>query len=379
MPDGAGKGVIHGIPMSMSMELIRETLDCDANPPILGVRRLGDSGSLLILFEGSEVPWRVKCLGSFKKCWLYKKKLEVCVTCGLLGHRADVCPDPKKLKCRGCGKENPEQGHTCIPVCQLCGGAHMLGDSKCRKMYRKPFVATKDATRREDGKDGAAQAKDGPKGRSRSGTPSRSESGARLTDKKEFPSLPSREDPRLPKTGPEKAVSFASKVTKANPETVALRKENAELKAKIGKQEAELKRQGTEIAELRKMIAELVNNKATSVAPPTQAAAQKLPEAKPEIEEADEKMDTEVVRPTSIKRKAAETDPLVTLERKLTSKFGSKIDRLETQMQEVNVRLNALGDIKGSMDKILAALSGLTERMANMESVVFANNGQESQ
>lgn len=144
MPEDCGKGVVHEVPLTYSDADILQRLRTYGNPPVLGVRRLGKtSRTVLILFEDKEVPRWVRLTPMAQRCVIYRKKYEVCIACGRLGHRDDVCPDPAKVKCRGCGMEQPPQGHSCEPKCQLCGKGHSLGDRKCRELYRVPYEVKK--------------------------------------------------------------------------------------------------------------------------------------------------------------------------------------------------------------------------------------------
>ncbi|KAG0436502.1 hypothetical protein HPB47_017912, partial [Ixodes persulcatus] len=42
----------------------------------------------------------------------------------------DVCPDPGKVECRGCGMEKPPQNHLCEFKCQLCGRGQPLAEEE---------------------------------------------------------------------------------------------------------------------------------------------------------------------------------------------------------------------------------------------------------
>ncbi|KAL1470953.1 hypothetical protein MTO96_040169 [Rhipicephalus appendiculatus] len=144
MPEDCGKGVVHEVPLTFSDAEILKRLQIYGNPPVLGVRRLGKtSRTVLILFEDKEVPRWVRLTPVAQRCVIYRKKYEVCITCGRLGHRDDVCPDPANVKCRGCGMEQPPQDHSCEPKCQLCGKGHPLGDKKCKELYRVPYEVKK--------------------------------------------------------------------------------------------------------------------------------------------------------------------------------------------------------------------------------------------
>nr|XP_054919217.1 uncharacterized protein LOC126547804 [Dermacentor andersoni]XP_054919218.1 uncharacterized protein LOC126547804 [Dermacentor andersoni]XP_054919219.1 uncharacterized protein LOC126547804 [Dermacentor andersoni]XP_054919220.1 uncharacterized protein LOC126547804 [Dermacentor andersoni]XP_054919221.1 uncharacterized protein LOC126547804 [Dermacentor andersoni] len=145
MPESGGKGVIHDVPLDATHDEILDALKRNKKKPsIIGVRRLGaKSKSVLILFEDWKVPMEVYLRCFPTRCYLYKKKYEVCVTCGKLGHRADVCPNPDDVTCRGCRAANLEPNHSCEPRCLLCKKAHLLGDNKCREIYRMPSIIKK--------------------------------------------------------------------------------------------------------------------------------------------------------------------------------------------------------------------------------------------
>lgn len=145
-PEGSAKGVIHNVPREATKQDILDSLIQRRNPSILSARRLGTTNSVLIIFEDEKVPYHVYYQGAEYRCYLHKKKHEVCGNCGAFGHRGDVCPmeegTPPKV-CPKCGLKTPTSDHPCEPRCAMCGKDHETGDKKCRQRYRTPYLVQK--------------------------------------------------------------------------------------------------------------------------------------------------------------------------------------------------------------------------------------------
>lgn len=145
-PEDSAKGVIHNIPDTDSADDITRSLVNRRNPTILQARRLGSSNTAIIVFEGVRVPHYVYYRGAEYRCFLHKKKHEVCDRCGRFGHRTDVCPTspttPPKI-CSTCGTRDPQDNHPCEPQCAVCGKGHKTGDKRCKQRYRVPYLLKK--------------------------------------------------------------------------------------------------------------------------------------------------------------------------------------------------------------------------------------------
>ncbi|KAH9377532.1 hypothetical protein HPB48_013043 [Haemaphysalis longicornis] len=139
-PEDSVKGVIHNVPSYDSAEDIARSLIYSRNPTALHARRMGKTNSVIIAFAGTKVPYFVYYRGAEYRCFLHKKKHEVCAACGKVGHRMDVCPYPDKSFCGACGLANPMEEHECVVKCALCGKGHPTGDKKCKQRYKTPYV-----------------------------------------------------------------------------------------------------------------------------------------------------------------------------------------------------------------------------------------------
>ncbi|CAN7947105.1 unnamed protein product, partial [Ixodes hexagonus] len=149
-PDNTCKGIIRNIDLEFDPEQLRHLIVQPRNPKALEVRRIKNSTTVVILFDGLKVPNYVMCGLSMLKCTLYRTQTEVCYACGRLGHRADVCPTPENVVCRGCGVSSPSDQHVCSPKCTLCGGPHPTADKSCKQRYQVPYIGRQRRKERRD-------------------------------------------------------------------------------------------------------------------------------------------------------------------------------------------------------------------------------------
>ncbi|XP_042147436.1 uncharacterized protein LOC121836568 [Ixodes scapularis] len=91
----------------------------------------------------TKVSYYVYYHGAEYRCFIHKKRHEVCDGRGRLGHRTDVCPAPEKKICKICGTKVPSENHHCEPKCALCGRDHPTGDKKCRPLFQTPYLLKK--------------------------------------------------------------------------------------------------------------------------------------------------------------------------------------------------------------------------------------------
>ncbi|KAH7946001.1 hypothetical protein HPB49_018829 [Dermacentor silvarum] len=138
--DGYCKGVIRNMDREITEKELNTMIVHSRNPTAMQATRIKDSGTVVIVFEGCEVPNYIKFGRVLLKCYLYRRQVDVCYICAKVGHRADVCPTPEKKICRGCGVENPTGSHECKAKCKLCGKGHPTGDRTCTQRYQTPFL-----------------------------------------------------------------------------------------------------------------------------------------------------------------------------------------------------------------------------------------------
>ncbi|KAG0432639.1 hypothetical protein HPB47_020649 [Ixodes persulcatus] len=149
-PDNTCKGIIRNIDLELDHEQLRSLIVQPRNPKALKAKRIKNSTTVVILFDGLKVPNYVMCGLSMLRCTLYRRQTEVCYACGRLGHRADVCPTPENVVCRGCGVNSPSDQHVCSPKCALCGGPHPTADKSYKQRYQVPYIVRQRRKERHD-------------------------------------------------------------------------------------------------------------------------------------------------------------------------------------------------------------------------------------
>ncbi|KAH7945351.1 hypothetical protein HPB49_009951 [Dermacentor silvarum] len=139
-PYATCKGVIRRIAIEDGPGVIDRKILNRRNPLALGANGIKDTGTVVVMFEGYKVPNYGAYGGILIRYTLYRKQMDVCYTCGRLGHRSDVCPSPEEVVCRGCGATNPGKQHSCDPKCKLCGEAHLTAAKECKERFQTPYV-----------------------------------------------------------------------------------------------------------------------------------------------------------------------------------------------------------------------------------------------
>ncbi|KAL1441367.1 hypothetical protein MTO96_001013 [Rhipicephalus appendiculatus] len=194
------------------------------NPQALEVRRIKKTPTIVVLFEGHKVPNHVVCGTVMLPCALYRRQVDVCYTCGELGHRADVCPNgEEKRKCRGCGMVSPPEDHQCDPKCAICGGAHPTADRRCSRRFQVPYIVRQRRRRRQSRSRTRSRSRDHSHSRSRE----RSHSSVRIQKG------PTWADKVTGKTNGQKVTEATLPEQKEDPRIAALKQENAQLKEEM--------------------------------------------------------------------------------------------------------------------------------------------------
>lgn len=376
-PEDCGKGVIYDIPLFYTIEDIKTRLDRRDNPKILGVRRLGkESKAVMLLFEENTVPRWILFGGVPLRCQLYKKKFEICTACGRLGHRDDVCPDPKNVRCRGCGLERPPKDHSCEPKCQLCGKGHILGDKKCREIFRTPYVVKKKQWERKQRQTDSSERQSRPRElKLEKGYKVRDESFPRLDTRN--PVEPrGRSGSRANSRGRSQSRGRSSSRGLANPRKRGWSQERKGVSfAKAVTQDKEDKR-ADEIDQLKKMVEKLsgivesqkveIQNLKKNQGPPTPPPPQPRPVA-PEPPSSEGKMVTEATLPPPLKRKFQDADPGQTLE--------GRMMKLENTLDEFIINMNTqVPAILGAIQKQAEAIQKQAEVSQKLRTELVANN-----
>ncbi|KAL1431378.1 hypothetical protein MTO96_014230 [Rhipicephalus appendiculatus] len=136
-PDGSVRGVITNAYWKESpQELLADLISRNPHETILDARRMGLTRSILITFGQANVPRKIVYGGGLHLCTPYTPRVETCSNCRTIGHRTDVCIQPRTHKCPRCGQLHPKEANpTCAPVCIICEGPHLSGSRECKHRH----------------------------------------------------------------------------------------------------------------------------------------------------------------------------------------------------------------------------------------------------
>ncbi|KAG0412329.1 hypothetical protein HPB47_010535, partial [Ixodes persulcatus] len=122
-PLNSCKGVIHGFEAGLSTDELMTSLE-SYQATIINARMMGASESVLIIFEGTSVPYTVLFERVEYRCRPHQPKAAKCERCRAYGHRAINCSEaPTFWRCPTCATPLQQQQapHPCTPWCYHCG------------------------------------------------------------------------------------------------------------------------------------------------------------------------------------------------------------------------------------------------------------------
>ncbi|KAH6922582.1 hypothetical protein HPB50_016964 [Hyalomma asiaticum] len=144
-PDDSIRGLVYNAYSNETDHDINEEIS-RKNPqlPIVSARRLGNSRHFVITFAGKDLPSSIRYRCFTLNVYPFRDRAEPCFNCRKLGHRTDVCPQPRppSPRCRRCGEQHspPSEGEkpTCAPLCVVCHGQHPTGSRSCKRRFIQP-------------------------------------------------------------------------------------------------------------------------------------------------------------------------------------------------------------------------------------------------
>ncbi|KAH6941427.1 hypothetical protein HPB50_017933 [Hyalomma asiaticum] len=234
------KGVIRNVERDIGDAELERLIIHHGNPSVRGVKRIKDTGSVVVLFDGEDVPSYIRVSQAIVRCYLYKKQMEVCSKCNRVGHRADVCPTPLG--------NDPKQGHSCQIRCKLCGKGHPTGDKACKQKYQIPFVIRQRRKEREMERAFDMDLRDFPTHGAEMTGPSSGSwlqpftmgGGPVLPVTAKWASKDQNPEPYRTQAGPSTQVSGGTVTAKESEELQKVRNENAKLSSELAQVKKEL-------------------------------------------------------------------------------------------------------------------------------------------
>ncbi|KAH8020896.1 hypothetical protein HPB51_008008 [Rhipicephalus microplus] len=143
------RGVVRGVDADFPDSELQRLFISSHNPMLMGVRKIKNTTTIILLFDGLKVPNYVRYGMLLLRCTLYKRHIDTSSNCGRVGHRQDVCPTPSEKVCEYCGIKPTGPDHECVtPEFALCGQAHITGDITCPNRYQVPYIVRRRRRRR---------------------------------------------------------------------------------------------------------------------------------------------------------------------------------------------------------------------------------------
>ncbi|KAH6930338.1 hypothetical protein HPB50_012885 [Hyalomma asiaticum] len=137
-PDGSVRGVITNPYWKESPQEIL----CDlvaSNQQRNCIRRSTDGADTVHTHHvwSNHRPPKIVYGGGLHLCTPYTPKVKTCSNCCSIGHRTDVCVQPRTHKCPRCGLSHPmDETTTCKPVCIICQGPHLTASRDCKHRHQ---------------------------------------------------------------------------------------------------------------------------------------------------------------------------------------------------------------------------------------------------
>ncbi|KAH7961424.1 hypothetical protein HPB52_008918 [Rhipicephalus sanguineus] len=104
--------MIRGVDTDFDDAALNRMIIQPRNPSLPGARRIKNTATVILVFNGLKVPNYVYCGQVIYRCTLYKRL--IVDTCGHVGHREDVCPTPSTKVCDQCGHLPTDNPHVCL-------------------------------------------------------------------------------------------------------------------------------------------------------------------------------------------------------------------------------------------------------------------------
>ncbi|KAH6941416.1 hypothetical protein HPB50_017922 [Hyalomma asiaticum] len=138
-PGNTSRGVVRGVHADLPDCELQRLFLTPHNPMLLAVRRIKDTITVILLFNGLEVPNYVRCGMLVLRCTLYKRQtLAASVAASAT---AKTCARLRPKKCVSFGAQHTGSDHKCVqPKCALCGQGHVTGYRTRPNRYQGPYV-----------------------------------------------------------------------------------------------------------------------------------------------------------------------------------------------------------------------------------------------